>query len=316
MPVQKTIFESPKAQRTRQYWKRKLKENVVGYLFIMPVIVGLLMFTLWPMINSFIMSFYPEYSIFGLKGAPNIAENFRRLFDDRNVGKSLGITFTYSIIAIPLGMVLSFLLALMVNWKIKGIGVFRLLFYLPAVIPMTVSGLLWRDILNSQWGIANAFLQALGGNKLMFLDDAKLALPTLIFIGLFGVGGGMVLWLAALKNVPQSLYESAKIDGAGRLRTLLRITLPMCTPIIFYNLIMGIIGSLQTFASIMTLVGQGGGRDQSMLFYVVYIYNAFYGPGKLVGYASMLSWVLFLIVAALTAVVFSTSKWVFYGENV
>lgn len=307
-----------------------IKRNYKGYLFIMPVILGLLIFTLLPMLNSLYYSFWPEYSLTGPRGEIDVLYNYIKLFKDRNVWKSLRITAVYTVISLPLGMILSFLLALMVNWKIKGIGVYRLLYYLPVIIPVTISGLLWRDMLNSQWGIFNAIVKSMGKilnpllekinpnlviEPLKFLDSAKSSMPTVIFMGVFGVGGGMVLWLSALKGIPQSLYESARIEGAGKFKTLIYITIPMCTPIIFYNLIMGIINSLQTFGSIMTLVGQTGGKEGSLLFYVMYIYTTFYGAGREVGYASAMSWLLFVIIGLLTVVVFKTSKWVFYGED-
>ncbi len=292
-----------------------VKKNYVGYLFIMPVIVGLIVFTVWPMINSLYYSFWPKYSLTGPRGDFDPLANYIKLFQDRNVWKSLRITFTYTLISLPLGMVLSFLLALMVNWSLKGIGVFRLLYYLPCVIPVTISGLLWRDILNPRWGIANAIITAFGFPPSQLLDSPASSMPTLIIMGLFGMGGSMILWLSALKNVPQSLCEAARIDGAGKLRILVSVVLPMCTPIIFYNLVMGIINSLQTFSSIMTLVGQTGGKEGSLLFYVMYIYTTFYGGGFQVGYACAMSWILFIIVGILSAIVFKTSRWVFYGEN-
>lgn len=299
--------------RRKKSFAKIIKENYVGYLFILPVIIGLTLFTIWPMINSLYYSFWPKYSLTGPRGEIDFLYNYIKLFGDENVWKSLRITFVFTLISLPLSMILSFFVAVMVNWKLRGIGVFRLLYYLPVVIPVTISGLLWRDILNPTWGIANSFLTALGLPPSAMLNDPNAALPIVIGMGLFGLGGGMVLWLSALKNVPQSLYESAKIDGANRFRMLLSVTLPMCTPIIFYNLIMGIIGSLQTFASIMTLVGSTGGRDGSLLFYVMYIYSTFYGAGSQVGYASAMSWILFIIVGILSLIVFKTSKWVYYG---
>ena len=226
----------------------------------------------------------------------------------------LVLIFLYAPIAVM--MVLSFLLALLLNRNFKGIGVFRVLIYLPVVIPVTVSGIIWRNFTEVDFGLANAFLEALGLPRFTFFDAADTSMFSLIFFNLWGLGGGMILWLSALKNVPPALYEAAEIDGAGRGRRLISITIPMCTPMIFYNLIMNIIGSLQTFGSVYTLTGGSTGEENSLLFYLMKVYNdAFNFQGKTMGYACAESWVLFLIIAALTAVVFKTSKWVFYGED-
>ena len=286
-----------------------------GYVFIAPVMLGILFFTLVPMLQSLYYSFFRYYNVvkppsgFGLF-------NFRRMMLDPDFWQALKVTGIYTVISIPVMMVLSFLLALLLNRNFKGIGVFRVLIYLPVVIPVTVSGIIWRNFTEVDFGLANAFLEALGLPRFTFFDAADTSMFSLIFFNLWGLGGGMILWLSALKNVPPALYEAAEIDGAGRGRRLISITIPMCTPMIFYNLIMNIIGSLQTFGSVYTLTGGSTGEENSLLFYLMKVYNdAFNFQGKTIGYACAESWVLFLIIAALTAVVFKTSKWVFYGEE-
>ena len=228
--------------------------------------------------------------------------------------KSLGITFEYTLITVPLSMVLSFALAVLLNSNVKGIGIFRACCYLPVVIPVTIMGLLWSDFYNTRFGLANEILTSLGLPPSQFFDAAASSMPTLIFNSLWGLGGGMVLWLSSLKSVPKELYESANIDGANAFVRMFRVTIPMCTPIIFYNLVLNIISSLQNYANVMTLgIPNGSGVDQCLYFYAYKIYETAF-RGREMGYASALAWVLFVIIAALTALTFKTSKWVYYEE--
>lgn len=301
-------------------WKRFVKESkkmLIGYAFIGSVVLGLLIFNVYPILESFRLSFYKTYNGIGKPegfGLFNYMKMFNPALDD-TFYKSLGITFLYAIITVPLSMVLSFALAVLLNSKIKGIGIFRVFCYLPVIIPMSVMGILWADMFDGRFGLANSILEALGLPRSEFFLAAPSSLPTLIFTTLWGLGGGMILWLAALKNVSMEMKEAAQIDGANAFVIMFRITIPMCTPIIFYNLILNIIGSLQTFANVMTLVGGTGGVDQSLYFYAIKIYQtAFAGGSYEMGYACALAWFLFLIIAVLTAVAFKTSKWVYYDE--
>lgn len=293
--------------------KTAIKRNYTGWLFIMPTVLGILFFTLYPMVASLVYSFF-DYNVvdpphnFGF-------QNYIRPFTEGwpEFSKSLQVTFVYSIVSIPLNMVLSFALALMLNQKAKGMRFFRLLYYLPVIIPSVVSGLLWRDIMQPNGGIMNAIFEAVGLPASKFFMDKNMALPTLIFTGLFGLGGGMILWIASLKNISPALYEAADIEGANYFVKLFRITVPMCSPVIFYNLITGVIGALQTFGGVFVITGGGGGVDNSMLFYVMNIYNQAFSSRLAMGYASALSWILFVIIGILTFIMFKTSKWVYYG---
>jgi multiple sugar transport system permease protein len=235
---------------------------------------------------------------------------------DKDLWQAMKVTGVYTAISVPLSLVLSFSLALLLNRKIKGVGVFRVLIYLPVIIPVTAGGILWRNFTDADYGMANKFLTSLGAKPFPFFTEAKTSMPSLIFIGLWGLGGGMILWLSALKNVPETYYEAAKIDGANAFVRLFKITVPMCTPMIFYNLVMSVIGSLQTFGSVYTLTGGSPGKNNALLFYLMKVYNdAFNIMGATMGYAAAMSWLLFLVIAALTFIVFKTSKWVFYGED-
>lgn len=293
---------------------QQAKENLVGLLFISPVILGILIFTLIPMISSLYFSFF-DYNV--ITPPKNFGfQNFIRPFGEgwQNFSKSVNITLIFTVVSIPLGIVLSYLLAVVLSKEIKGMKVFRVIYYIPVIIPAVAMGLLWQDILNFRYGIANAILNKLGLASCGFLSMPDTALATFISIGLFGLGGNMVLWIAQFKNIPVAMYEAADIEGASKLKKLLKITIPMSTPMIFYMLILGIIGSLQVFSSSF-LVSGGAGPENSLLFYVVNVYvEAFRWMNM--GYASALSWILFAVIALLTAVITKTSKWVFYGEDI
>lgn len=294
---------------------KAIKNNYTGWLFIMPTVLGVLLFTLYPMVSSLVYSFF-DYNIvsppqnFGL-------QNYIKPFTTgwKEFSRSLQVTVVYSVVSIPLNMVLSFALALLLNKDVKGMRFFRLLYYLPVIIPGVVSGLLWRDIMQPNGGIMNALFEKVGLPASKFFMDKHTAMPTFIFTGLFGLGGGMILWIASLKNIDPGLYEAADLEGANCFVKLFKITLPMCSPVIFYNLITGVIGALQTFGGVYVITGGGGGPDNSLLFYVMNIYNQAFSSRFSMGYASALSWILFLIIGALTLIMFKTSKWVFYGGD-
>jgi multiple sugar transport system permease protein len=190
---------------------------------------------------------------------------------------------------------------------------FRVLYYLPVLIPAVCGGLVWKNITNEYYGIANKFLLSLGFEKYTWFSQYSTAMPSFIFIGLFGLGGSMILWLAQLKNVPISLYEGAKIEGASYFTQLFKITVPMCTPMIFYNLVLSVITTLQTFTTVQVLT-DGAGPDYSLLFYLMNVYSAAFTNHNL-GYAAALSFILMIIIGIFTFIIFKTSKWVYYGEE-
>ena len=296
-------------------FKKSIRNNYKGWLFVSPLVLGLLLFTLYPTVSSLIYSLHDTdlvhpMSNFGL-------QNYAALFDGSNASrlflKSLGNTLLYAVVYIPISLVLTYLLALLLNKASRAVYVFRVIYYLPVLIPGVVVGLLWQDILNVQYGIANIILRDLFDTSFDFLTSDHI-MATFIAIQFFGVGGGMIIWIASFKSIPQSMYEASKLDGANRLQCLTNITLPMSTPYIFYNLVMGIIGSLQVFANAYVLTGGTGGDGDALLFYVMNIYETAFTQLNF-GLASALSWVLFVIIALLTLVVFKTSKWVYYGEE-
>lgn len=294
--------------------KLAIKNEVLCHLFILPVILGILLFTLTPMITSLYYSFFEYYSY---DAAPTAFIGFRNFTDMFTVYagetfSSLGVTFEYLLISLPVNLVLSFALAMFLNKNRPGIKFFRTIYYLPVIIPAVVGGLLWSDIAKQDDGVLNYILNGLGLPSYPFYSDASTVMPTLIFMSLFNLGGSMVLWIAQLKTIPEELYEVGKLEGAGFFTRTFKITVPMCTPMIFYNLVMGVINGLQTFASVYLL--RTPLNQDAMNFFVVHIYEKAFGTFTM-GYACALSWLLFAIIAVLSAVMFKLSKWVYYGES-
>ena len=313
-----------------------IKEELGWYLFILPLILGLLIFSLYPMIMSLWYSFFTNYN--GEQMLPTFSginqfgrpvnyfgwANYQRLFDfsrpdsSRYLGddafKSLGITFLYAIIAVPGCLVLSFGVALMVNSKIKGVGIFRTLYYLPVIIPSVIWGALWSNILRpfETGGLFNGILTQMGLPVNKFLLGKDTAFPTFLSLNLWTLGASMILWLSALKNVPESLLEAAKLDGAGYFRRVITVIIPMCSSILFYNMVTGMIGALQMMGNVKALTG-GGGED-NLPFYALWIYN-FGFSGMERGFACAMAWVLFVIIGLLTALIFKSSGWVYYGDG-
>lgn len=291
------------------------RENVAGWLFATPLILGLLLFTLVPMVMSLIWAF-KDYD--GLTVDRWIGfGNFVHMFNDDELPNVIKNTFVYTFCSIPINLILSYLLAWLVNNDHKFTKVFRVLYYLPCVIPAVVSGLLWKDITGNTYGIFNKILTSIGLPAATFFSEPSTAMLTLLMMNIWNVGSGMILWLSAFKGIPKTLYEAAKIDGANGLQRFAHITIPMSTPVIFFNLVTSVIGSLQ-YNGTMVIAGDssrmGRGVEDSLYLYGVKIYNTAFADGQL-GYASALAWVLCIFIAILTFILFKTSKWVFYGEN-
>ncbi len=286
------------------------RRNLTGYLFIAPWLIGFLVFTLAPFVSSVYFSF-TRYDVVSAPVWVGTANYEALLKNDPLFWKSLMITLKYAVVAVPLGIAAGVALALLLNIDVKGIAVYRTIFYLPSIVPAVATTVVFAWILNPQVGLVNLLLKNFGIVGPNWLSDVKTAFWSLIFMGLWGVGGSMVIYLAGLKDIPVYLYEAAVLDGAGAFERMRRITLPMLTPVIFFNLVMGTIGAFQYFtqAFIMT----SGGPEESTTFYALYLFNRAWKYLDM-GYASAMAWVLFLIVVVLTAVIFRTQKkWVHYG---
>jgi multiple sugar transport system permease protein len=286
------------------------RRTVTGYIFIAPFILGFLLWFLIPALASVWMVFHDWNMI-------NPAEfvalgNFVKIASDKLFWQALKVTSVYTVISVPLSMVLAFLLAMLMNSKVRGIAVFRTIYYMPSIVPSVANAVLWAWILNSDFGLLNAFLRSIGLPKILWLQKPVWALPALILMSLWNLGGAMVIYLAGLQGIPDVFYEAAEIDGGGAWAKLRHVTLPLMSPVIFFNLIMGIIGTFQIFTAGYLITD--GGPQNATLFYVLYLWrNAF--EYLEMGYAAALAWVLFLIIIGLTAVVFrGIGSRVYYEE--
>lgn len=275
------------------------RRTIVGYIFIAPFILGFILWFLIPALTSLWMAFQDWNMITPPKFI--FLDNFKNLFKDKLFWQSLKVTTTYTVISVPLSLVLAFLLALLMNTKVRGITVFRTIYYMPSIVPAVANAVLWAWILNSEFGLLNAFLHFLGLPKILWLQEPKWALPALILMSLWGLGGSMVIYLAGLQGIPNEFYEAAEIDGAGTWAKLWHVTIPLMSPVIFFNLVMGIIGTFQIFTAGYLITN--GGPQNATLFYVLYLYrNAF--QYLRMGYAAALAWVLAVIIMGLTAFIF------------
>lgn len=300
------------------------RSNISGFLFALPWIIGFLAFSLYPILASMYYSF-TSFNIFQSPkwiGFGNYEELF--LYDPKFI-KSLLNTMYMVVIGTPITLTAGLLMAVLLNQKVKGQPVFRTIFYLPSIVPIVASSLVWLWILNPQYGLLNMALKTLGLPQPIWLMDARWTKPALILMGVWGVGNTMIIFLAALQDVSVSLYEAAEIDGANALQRFLYITLPGISPVILFQLIMSVIGYFQYFTQAYMLIGgssvdsglnvMGGGVENSMLFYSLYLFHNAFGYFKM-GKASAMAWVLFIIIVAVTALIFKTQdKWVNYGSE-
>ncbi len=285
------------------------REEMWAYILVSPWIIGFIVFVAGPMVASLIFSL-TSYDIVH----PTVflgASNYARMFTgDPLFWKSLRVTMTYALVAVPLDLLAGFTLAFMLNAKVPGISVWRTLYYVPSVVAGVAVAILWLSLLNPRFGIVNWVLSWFGIRGPGWLSSTDWALPALIVMSLWGVGGGMIIYLAGLQGIPTTLYDAAQVDGANAWNRLIHVTLPMMTPIIFFNLVMGVIGTFQYFTNAYVMTR--GGPADATLFYNLYLYQNAFNYMKM-GYASALAWVLFVIVLLLTLLIFrSSAAWVYY----
>lgn len=275
------------------------RRTITGYLFIMPFMLGFLFWFLAPALVAVWLTF----TDWNLIRAPRYVgfDNVLRLGTDKLFWQALKVTTLYTMASVPLGLVLAFLLALLINTKVKGIAFFRTIYYLPSIVPAVASAVLWAWIFNTEFGLLNAVLRAFGVSRIAWLQDPTYALWALIMMSLWGVGGAMIIYLAGLQGIPDVFYEAAEIDGAGRWSQLWNITIPLLSPVIFFNLIMSIIGTFQVFTAGFLITD--GGPQNATLFYVLYLYRNGFEYLDM-GYSAALAWVLFLVILVLTGMIF------------
>jgi multiple sugar transport system permease protein len=291
--------------RRRARWRRYAE----GYFFIGPWLIGLVLFTAGPMIASLVIAL-TQWDI--LTPAKFVGfGNFQQMLGEDLFWKSLYNTAYYTFIAVPLHVIWAFILALCLNMRLRGVNIFRTAYYLPALTPAVANAVLWMWVFNPEYGLLNALIDALGlPIHPGWLFDPVLSKPSFIIMSMWGVGGAMVIFLAGLQDVPEPLYEAAAIDGAGFWARFWNVTVPMVSPVIFFNLIMQTISSWQIFTSAFIMTN--GQPLNSTLFYVLYLYREAFQYLHM-GFASALAWVLFAIVLVFTLVQFKVSdRWVYY----
>jgi multiple sugar transport system permease protein len=285
-----------------------------GFLFALPWLLGLAIFGLYPIVSSL---YYSLCSYDGIRSPRWIGlQNYHKmLFEDELFFKALYNTLYMVAIGVPLSILCGLSVALLLNQKVKGIALYRTVFYLPSVVPVVANSILWLWLLNPDIGLINIALQHLGvKNPPAWLGDPIWSKPALLIMGLWGVGGGMVIYLAALQNVSEALYEAASLDGAGSFLKFRCVTLPMITPVILFNLITSLIGTFQYFTEAYVMTS--GGPQDSTTFYALRIFNSAFQDFHL-GYASAMAWVLFMLTLTCAVVVFRSSlRWVYYEGEV
>ena len=290
--------------------KRQVME---AYMFLLPWMLGFLVFSLGPLLGSLYLSFtqYRGYQAPSWVGFDNIQ---RMLFKDKLFWQSLKVTLLYAAGYLPLGLVFGFSIALLMNQKVRGILVFRTIYYLPSVVSGVAVALMWQFIFHRDFGVLNAILGWFGIDPIPWLLSERFALVAFVIMGLWGVGSSMIIYLAGLQGIPTDLYEAAAIDGATVWQRFWRITIPMMTPTVFFNLVTGLIGTLQIFATAYVMTS--GGPNYATYFCSLNIYDTTFKRLEF-GYASALAWVLFVLILILTLLVFGTSKrWVYYEHDV
>lgn len=291
--------------------RQERRNTWVGLAFISPWLLGFLAFTAIPFFESIYLSF-TRYNIITEPKWVGWANYRMLLFEDELFWKSAMVTIRFAIISVPLGIVAGVILALLLNANLKGIALYRTIFYLPSIVPTVATSVVFLWILNPTTGLINNMLGLVGITGPAWLNDPVWAFNSLVLMSLWGVGGSMVIYLAGLKDIPTYLYEAATLDGVSPWQRLRHITLPMLSPVIFFNLVMGLIGSFQYFTQAF-IITPGGGPQDSTLFYSLYLFNRAWRYLDM-GYASAMAWILFLVVVTLTAMVFRTQrKWVHYG---
>lgn len=294
--------------------RERRRQAVEAYLFLLPWFGGVLIFTAGPLLASLYLSF----TNFDLLQPPAWIglENYAELFtsDPRYLG-ALRVTFTYVLIGVPLNLVFALLIAVLMNQKVAALGLFRSIYYLPSLLGGSVAvAVMWRQLFGRE-GAINDLVSLVGIEPANWISDPRYALYTLILLHVWQFGSAMVIFLAGLQQVPRELYEAAEVDGAGPLQKFRNVTFPLLTPVIFFNLVLGIINSFQAFTSAYIVSGGSGGPADSTLFYTLYLYQEGFMNFRM-GYASAMGWILLLIIGAFTALNFvASSRWVFYGDK-
>jgi len=299
-------------------WRARRLEAGAFYLFVAPWVIGFVLFTVIPMG----ISLYLSFTRWNVLTAPQWIglDNYTRMFTkDPDFYQSLKVTIIFTIVSVPLRLIVSLFLAILLDQATHAVGFFRTAFYIPSIVASVAAAVLWQWIFNPRFGPINGLLNSLGIDGPQWFNDPNYALPALIIMSVWGVGGEMLIFLAGLKGISRSLYEAAEVDGASRLTRFRKITLPMLSPTIFFNLLLSMIGAFQTFDAAFVIStarsGQIGAPSKSTLFYLLHLYQEGFSFLNM-GYASALAWVLFIIILTVAVVINRSSKsWVFYADG-
>lgn len=304
----KPALSSVPRPKPRGLSRTVLRRNLDGWLFASPWIIGFILWTLGPMIASLVIAF----TEWDLISSPRWVgfENITAMMDDKLVAQALKVTTIYAVTSVPLHLVTGLLLALLLNTDIKGLRFYRTAFYMPSVLSGVAVALLWRWLFSTEFGLFNTMLAYVGITGPSWLGDPRWALPSLVIMSVWGVGSGALIYLAGLQGIPTDLYEAAQVDGATGWGRFWYVTLPMMTPVLFFQLVTGLIAALQIFtqAFIMT----DGGPNNATLFLLLYLYRNAFEYFRM-GFASALAWLLFAYILILTLILFRLSDlWVYY----
>lgn len=284
-----------------------MKNKWTGLKFLSPWLLGVLLFTAFPMIFATYISF-TDWPILGDAEFIGFA-NYKEILRDEMFWKSLKVTVRYAVLAVPLSIITAFSMAFLLNSKIKYISFYRTLYYLPALVSGVAVAVVWKWILNPNYGIANRVLGVVGIEGPNWLGDPDWVLPSYLMIAIWGAGSGILTYLVGLKDIPRDLYEAAEINGAGFWTKLFKITLPLMTPVLYFNLIMGMIAAFRKFTDAYIIGGAGNEGG----FFMVYLYNNAFTYYRM-GYATALAWILFIILLSLTLFInYTSKKWMYEG---
>ena len=292
--------------------KAEFRQTLKGLAFVSPWIVGFLLFTAVPIV----LAVYYSFCEYPLTKPPVFIglQNYKELATDGIFWQTVGNTAYYAILVLPLSLILALSVAMLLNAKIRGLSIYRTIVFLPSLVPAVASAMLWLWLFNAKLGLINLVLQGIGiSDPPAWLADPVWSMPALVLMSLWGVGNTIIIYLAGLQDVPRELYEAADIDGATPWRKIWHVTLPSISPVIFFNLIMGIIGTLQVYTQAELVMG-GPGPARSTYFYTQYLFDNAFKTSLRMGYASAQAMLQFLAILALTAIAaWSSKKWVHYG---
>ena len=309
--VRSTRARTPEEKAARR--KEAGRDNKAGYLFLLPWLVGLVVITIGPLLASLYLSF-TDYSLITAPEWSGL-DNYARMLEDPRLHNALKVTFIYVVVSVPLQLGLALAIALVLNEGMKGLPFYRSIFYLPSLLGGSVAiALLWRQLFGTE-GLVNPLLRLVGIDATTgWVSDPSYALWTIILLHVWTFGSPMVIFLAGLRQIPAMYYEAAAVDGASRWSRFVKITLPLLSPIIFFNLVLQVIGAFQSFTQAYVVSNGTGGPSDSTMFYTLYLYDRGFGNFEM-GYAAAMAWLLVVVVGALTAVNFLLSRfWVFYDD--